>query len=120
MVSDSVDVAEVEEIAEEVVANAPRAAEVAAAPRVTATVGVEKQDIFQYAIGNPPENAFDAEWFNTVVALQARSPQVPATDRPTLISYSPAAPVQAEGTHVGVVTYTPSVAGKLYLFVGVL
>jgi methylmalonyl-CoA mutase N-terminal domain/subunit len=120
LVSDSVDVAEVEEIAEEVVANAPRAAEVAAAPRVTATVGIEKQDIFQYAIGNPPENAFDSEWYNTVAALQARNPQVSATDRPTNISYSPAAPVQAEDmTEVGVITYTPSVPGKLYLFVGV-
>ena len=113
-----VDTARVTQIAEDVVDEIARPAEVNFIRFVQAQQNVEQTELFRYNIGNPPGTDFVAEWFASQSDFVA-DVQLPESERPVDISFNPETPVQAEGDHLGEITFTPVreglTLGKVYV-----
>ena len=100
-----------EEIAEEAVANAPRAARVDNVDSIVLVLNQEAIIFKQYEQGNPLRDTFVFKNFATRQDAEDDN-ELPVNERPINISFDPPTPVQREGTHLVAVTFTPQRAGN--------
>lgn len=106
-------------VAEAAVASAPAAARVEGVQIFNTVEDYPASLLRQYEQGRPPRENFGVRWYADAAAFAAEE-EVAADMRPADVSFSPARPVQAEGTHLVTLTFTPvvqnSLLGEIYLF----
>ena len=112
-----VDTAEVREIAEEEVANAPRATLTGTTERSTGRIGELREQLYEYEVGNPPLTQFMYNVYLTKEALIDGSP-VPANEKTNYVedtSFDPATPTTTPGTHFTIFRYRTLRQGRIFL-----
>lgn len=88
---------------------------------VEAEGGQQIQVPFTYNAGrNPSGGEFRIEWFGSIPDLSDGTPALAADLAPTDVDFNPERPLQVEGTHIGIITFTPRSArstlyGKIYI-----
>ena len=101
----------VENIADEQIAAAPRPARVDNVDSTVLLFGEESTIEKQYEQGNPFRDTFIFKNFATAQDREDDN-ELPASERPTNVSFNPLTPVQREGTHLVEITFTPQRAGR--------
>ena len=112
-----VDTAEVREIAEEEVANAPRATLTGTTEKSVGAVGELRQQLVFYDVGNPPPERFLYNVYLTKADLIDESP-VPESEKAIYISdavFDPATPNPESGTHFTTFSYRTVRQGNVFL-----